>query len=201
MSAAAGPSPNGSIQSLLQPPALCNAHGLPPTHRYNTDKDELLLKKQDSCSEQLASVRRRQRGVAQRPLAAATAWSQCPRSHSQAGRAFCTSLPIRVTMRRLLLAAADAQLRGFATLAAPGPRVAVVGGGVAGLAAAKELVNHGVACTLLDMGDGGVGGRLVAAAAATDLSPGCSSQGRRLDLLSIRHGCHVCLAVTPVISR
>ncbi|KAL4448178.1 hypothetical protein ABPG75_005397 [Micractinium tetrahymenae] len=72
-------------------------------------------------------------------------------------------------MRRLLAAAAFATgggVRRVATLSTEAlsdplaPRVAVVGGGVAGLAAAKALLNHGVACTLIDAGEHGVGGRV-----------------------------------------
>jgi len=85
-------------------------------------------------------------------------------------------------MRRLVAAAgpsASSLLRGFATAATEPARVAVVGGGVAGLAAAKALLNHGVACTLLDMGEHGVGGRSAAGRARRGL-PGMTLCCRRM---------------------
>lgn len=54
----------------------------------------------------------------------------------------------------------EAAVSAFSKMAAP--RVAIVGGGLAGLAAAKALLSEGMACSLLDMGARGVGGRLVA---------------------------------------
>ncbi|KAL4433913.1 hypothetical protein ABPG75_000354 [Micractinium tetrahymenae] len=51
-------------------------------------------------------------------------------------------------------------MASLSTAAAPTGRVAVVGGGVTGLAAAKSLINQQVPCTLIDMGGRGVGGRV-----------------------------------------
>ena len=51
----------------------------------------------------------------------------------------------------------------FATTAAPPqlpPRVAVIGGGVAGLSAAQSLLRNSVAVTVIDMGGRGPGGRV-----------------------------------------